>query len=93
MVKLRLTRMGSKKNPHYRIVAANSTSPRDGRHIEVLGNYNPQTEPSTINIDKDKAIKWLARGARASVPVKKLLKIAGISEDFTKNKQKYLQEV
>jgi len=93
LVKLRLTRVGSKKNPHYRIVAADSRSPRDGRNVEIVGNYNPQTEPSTINIDKEKAIKWLARGAQPSGTVDKLLKIAGIKEDFLKNKKKYLQEV
>lgn len=85
--------MGSKKNPHYRIVATDSRSPRDGRNIEVLGSYTPQTDPSTINIDKEKAIRWLARGAQPSNAVDKLFQITGINEDFKKNKKKYLQEV
>ena len=63
-VKLRLTRVGSKKNPIYRVVAADSRSPRDGKFIEIVGRYNPQTEPSTIEVDADRAQYWLDRGAQ-----------------------------
>ena len=78
-VKLRLTRVGSKKNPIYRIVAADSRSPRDGKFIEIIGRYNPQHEPSLIEVDEEKAKKWLANGAQPSETVAKLLKIKGIS--------------
>ncbi|MGE5691614.1 MAG: 30S ribosomal protein S16 [Pseudomonadota bacterium] len=77
-VKLRLTRVGSKKNPIYRVVAADSRSPRDGKFIEILGRYNPQTEPSTIDLDEDKVKDWLSKGAQPTEPVAKLLKIKGI---------------
>jgi small subunit ribosomal protein S16 len=78
-VKLRLTRVGSKKNPIYRIVAADSRSPRDGKFIEIIGRYNPQHEPSLIEVDEEKAKKWLSNGAQPSETVAKLLKIKGIS--------------
>jgi small subunit ribosomal protein S16 len=78
-VKLRLTRVGSKKNPIYRIVAADSRSPRDGKFIEIIGRYNPQHEPSLIEVDEEKAKKWLSNGAQPSDTVAKLLKIKGIS--------------
>jgi small subunit ribosomal protein S16 len=78
-VKLRLTRIGSKKNPIYRIVAADSRSPRDGKFIEIIGRYNPQHEPSLIEVDEDKAKKWLSNGAQPSPTVARLLKIKGIS--------------
>src|SRR2546423_7759375 len=78
-VKLRLTRVGSKKNPIYRIVAADSRSPRDGKFIEIIGRYNPQHEPSLIEVDEEKARKWLANGAQPSETVSRLLKIKGIS--------------
>jgi small subunit ribosomal protein S16 len=77
-VKLRLTRVGSKKNPIYRVVAADSRSPRDGKFIEIVGRYNPQTEPSTVEIDADKVKAWLSKGAQPTEPVRKLLKIAGV---------------
>jgi small subunit ribosomal protein S16 len=79
-VKLRLTRIGSKKNPIYRIVAADSRSPRDGKFIEIIGRYNPQHEPSLIEVDEEKARKWLANGAQPSETVGRLLKIKGISK-------------
>ena len=79
-VKLRLTRVGSKKNPIYRIVAADSRSPRDGKFIEIIGRYNPQHEPSLIELDEEKAKKWLSNGAQPSETVAKLLKIKGISK-------------
>ena len=78
-VKLRLTRVGSKKNPIYRIVAADSRSPRDGKFIEIIGRYNPQHDPSLIEVDEDQARKWLSNGAQPSDTVAKLLKIKGIS--------------
>ena len=78
-VKLRLTRVGSKKNPIYRVVAADSRSPRDGKFLEIVGRYNPQTEPSTIEFDEAKVKDWLAKGAQPTEPVAKLLKVKGIS--------------
>jgi small subunit ribosomal protein S16 len=78
-VKLRLTRVGSKKNPIYRIVAADTRSPRDGKFIEIIGRYNPQHEPSLIEVDEEKARKWLSNGAQPSSTVARLLKIKGIS--------------
>jgi small subunit ribosomal protein S16 len=78
-VKLRLTRVGSKKNPIYRVVAADSRSPRDGKFIEIVGRYNPQTEPSLIELDDEKVRGWLAKGAQPSDTVARLLKVKGIS--------------
>jgi small subunit ribosomal protein S16 len=78
-VRMRLTRIGSKKNPIYRVVVADSRSPRDGRFIEIIGRYNPQTHPSTIELDETKGKAWLAKGAQPSDPVAKLIKAAGIS--------------
>ena len=92
-VKLRLSRAGAKKKPIYKIVAADIRMPRDGRYLEIIGRYNPRTEPSTIEIDNEKALKWLARGAKPTNTVEKLLSIAGIREEFDSNKEKYLQEV
>jgi small subunit ribosomal protein S16 len=77
-VKIRLTRIGSKKNPIYRVVVADSRSPRDGRFIEIVGRYNPQTDPSTIELDASKIADWLAKGAQPTQPVSKLMKAAGI---------------
>ena len=77
-VRMRLTRVGSKKNPIYRVVVADSRSPRDGKFIEILGRYNPQTEPSTIDLDEDKVKQWLAKGAQPSDSVSRLLKAKGI---------------
>jgi small subunit ribosomal protein S16 len=77
-VKLRLTRVGSKKNPIYRVVAADSRSPRDGKFIEIVGRYNPQTDPSTIELDEQKVKSWLEKGARPTNTVRRLLKIKDI---------------
>ena len=77
-VKLRLTRVGSKKNPVYRIVAADSRSPRDGKFLEIVGRYNPQTDPSTIELDEDKIRDWLSKGAQPSDAVSRLLKAKNI---------------
>ena len=79
-VKLRLTRVGSKKNPIYRIVAADSRSPRDGKFIEIIGRYNPQSEPSLIELDEEKVKAWLQKGAQPSETVSRLLKIKGIEK-------------
>ena len=78
MVKLRLRRMGAKKAPFYRVVVADSRYPRDGRFIEEVGYYNPQTEPAEVKIDADKAKAWLAKGAQPTDTVKALLKKSGI---------------
>ena len=69
-VKLRLTRVGSKKNPVYRIVAADSRSPRDGKFLEIVGRYNPQTDPSTIELDEERIKDWLSKGAQPSSTVR-----------------------
>ncbi len=78
-VRLRLTRVGARKNPVWRVVVADQRSPRDGRVIETIGHYNAQTDPSTIVIDEERAKSWLARGAQPSSTVAKLLRIQGIS--------------
>jgi small subunit ribosomal protein S16 len=78
-VRLRLTRVGARKNPVWRVVVADQRSPRDGRVIETIGHYNAQTDPSTIVIDEERAKSWLARGAQPSNTVAKLLRIQGIS--------------
>ena len=78
MVKIRLRRLGSKKNPFYRVVVADSRYPRDGRFIEEIGTYDPLTNPSTIKIDAEKANKWLADGAQPTDTVKQLIKVSGI---------------
>ena len=79
-VKLRMTRMGAKKRPFYRIVAADSRSPRDGRFIEELGTYDPNQDPSIFNLKEESVKKWLANGAQPTETVGKLLKIAGIEK-------------
>jgi small subunit ribosomal protein S16 len=76
-VKLRLTRVGSKKNPVYRIVAADSRSPRDGKFLEIVGRYNPQTDPSTIELNEERIKDWLSKGAQPSETVQRLLKAKG----------------
>ncbi|MFN0091189.1 MAG: 30S ribosomal protein S16 [Acidimicrobiales bacterium] len=80
-VKLRLMRMGKKKQPTYRVVAADSRSPRDGRFIEVVGFYDPRREPSVVRIDNEKAARWLRTGAQPTEPVAKLLKISGAVDE------------
>ncbi|MBT4037621.1 MAG: 30S ribosomal protein S16 [Actinobacteria bacterium] len=82
-VKLRLMRMGKKKQPTYRVVAADSRKARNGRFIEVLGFYDPRRDPSVIEIDNDKAVGWLQNGAQPTERVEKLLKITGAWESFT----------
>jgi small subunit ribosomal protein S16 len=79
-VKIRLKKMGSKKRPFYRLVAADSRSPRDGRFLETLGHYNPMVEPAEIKIDEDKVYKWLGNGAKPTVNAANLLRAEGILE-------------
>ena len=81
-VKLRLMRMGKKKQPTYRVVAADARSPRDGRFIEIVGTYEPRRDPSVINIDNDKAVRWLREGAQPTERVAKLLQISGAMDQF-----------
>lgn len=78
MVKIRLRRMGAKKAPYYRIVVADSRSPRDGRCIEEIGSYDPLTEPATITVDVEKAQQWIKNGAQPTDTVKALLKKANV---------------
>lgn len=80
MVKIRLRRMGYKRNPIYRIVVADSNSPRDGRFIEEIGTYDPNTDPSTYKVDEELAKKWLANGAQPTEVVGKIFKLAGITK-------------
>ena len=82
-VKLRLMRMGKKKQPTYRVVAADSRSPRDGRFIEIVGVYDPRPDPSTVRIDNDKAVDWLRKGAQPTESVRKLLQISGAWDQFS----------
>lgn len=82
-VKLRLTRVGKTKQPHYRVIASDSRSARDGSFLEILGQYNPRTEPSVINLDNDKAVAWLLKGAQPTERVKKILEISGAWAQFT----------
>jgi len=82
-VKLRLVRTGKKKQPTYRLVAADSRSPRNGRFIEILGTYEPRHDPSVIKFDNDRAVHWLRHGAQPTETVEKLLRISGAWEQFT----------
>lgn len=79
-VKMRLTRMGDKKNPFYRVVVADSRSPRDGKFIDIVGTYNPKLNPAEIKLDADKAKAWIANGAQPTDTVRALLADAGIVE-------------
>lgn len=79
MVKIRLRRIGRTHKPVYRVVVADSKAPRDGSFIEVIGHYDPQTEPSTVRIDREKALLWLSRGAKPTETVATLLTKAGIT--------------
>ncbi len=82
-VRLRLMRMGKKKQPTYRVVAADSRKARNGRFIEIVGTYNPRQEPSLVEIDNERALHWLRHGAQPSERVQKLLVISGAWEEFT----------
>ncbi|UAC49386.1 30S ribosomal protein S16 [Bacillus aquiflavi] len=81
-VKIRLKRVGAKKSPFYRIVVADSRSPRDGRFIETIGTYNPVAQPAEVKIDEDLVLKWLQNGAKPSDTVRNLLSTQGIMEKF-----------
>ena len=83
MVKIRLMRVGKRKQPSYRVVVADSRSPRDGRIIEAIGRYNPRNEPSVVEINSDRAVHWLRQGAQPSGAVRKLLQITGAWYSFT----------
>lgn len=78
-MRIRLTRVGTTNDPVWRVVAADKRSPRDGKFLEVLGRYNPQTDPSTIDLDEDGIRKWLRQGAQPTNTVKKLMKAKGIT--------------
>ena len=87
-VKLRLTRMGKKKQPMYRVVATDSHTKRDGEYIELIGTYNPLTRPATIKLDEEVALKWLNNGAIPSDTVRNILSDAGIMKKFADSKNK-----
>jgi small subunit ribosomal protein S16 len=84
-VKIRLRRMGAKKNPFYRIIVADSRSPRNGRFIEEIGYYSPLTEPKTVKVDDEKASKWLKNGAKPTDTVDRLFKENGIYDKLNEN--------
>ena len=87
MVKIRLMRMGATKRPFYRVVVADSRSPRDGRIIEKIGRYHPLEEPSLVEIDEDRALYWLSQGAQPTEQVQSLLKVRGIWDRFRASSQ------
>ncbi len=87
MVKLRLKRMGAKKSPFYRIVVADSRDRRDGREIEVIGNYDPRKNPAVVNIDEEKTLKWLNNGALPSDTVRNILSKQGIMKKYQEGKK------
>ncbi|GMK40695.1 30S ribosomal protein S16 [Paenibacillus sp. PR3] len=86
-VRIRLKRMGAHKNPFYRVVVSDSRSPRDGRFIEEIGTYNPVAQPAQVNIDEEKALKWLQNGAQASDTARNLLSQVGVMKKFHELKQ------
>jgi small subunit ribosomal protein S16 len=81
LLKIRLARTGKKKAPSYRVVIADARAPRDGRYVEIVGHYNPRTEPTTFEVDADKVKDWLSKGAQPTERVQKLLTARGISRD------------
>ncbi|MBW1605611.1 MULTISPECIES: 30S ribosomal protein S16 [Lactobacillaceae] len=85
-VKIRLRRMGSKKRPFYRVVVADSRSPRDGRFIQIVGTYNPLTKPSQVKLEEDDILSWLGKGAQPSDTVRNLLSNAGIMKKYHESK-------
>jgi small subunit ribosomal protein S16 len=85
-VKIRLMRMGKRKQPAYRVVVADSRTPRDGRFIEIIGHYRPRQDPSVIDIDGDKALSWLRKGAQPTEQVQKLLTVTGVWGQFESEK-------
>lgn len=91
-VRIRLTRTGAKKRPFYRLVVADSRSPRDGRFIEILGHYNPITEPSVVKVDEEHAVYWLLNGAKPSDTARALLKKAGVMEKYEEARRTRTQQ-
>ena len=87
MVKIRLSRVGARSQPSYRLVAIDSHSPRDGRVLDFLGHYNPLTNPETVVIDEEKALNWLKQGAQPTATAARLLKKAGITDKFKTPKE------
>ena len=85
-VKIRLNRMGAKKNPFYRIVVADSRAPRDGRFIEVLGNYDPSQNPAVVYVDEEKVLDWMGKGAQPTDTVKNLFSKKGLMAKFAEAK-------
>ena len=83
-VKIRLTRVGSKKKPFYRIIVADSRSPRDGKFIEKIGSYDPKEEPSKIEIDESKAVEWIKKGAKATNAVQKIFEKIDLNGGYNK---------
>lgn len=88
MVKIRLRRVGSKKKPSYRLVVADARAPRDGAFINIIGHYNPLTDPETVVIDEEKALNWLRQGAQPTATAARLLSKVGIMEKFKTTKEK-----
>ncbi|MBO6305679.1 MAG: 30S ribosomal protein S16 [Selenomonadaceae bacterium] len=86
-VKIRLNRMGAKKNPFYRIVVADSRAPRDGRFIEILGNYDPTKKDAPVNVDEEKVMDWMNKGAQPTDTVRSILKKQGIMKKFADSKK------
>ncbi len=86
-VKIRLNRQGAKKNPFYRIVVADSRAPRDGRFIEILGNYDPSQTPAVVKVDEEKVLDWMSKGAHPTDTVKSLLSKQGIMTKFAESKK------
>ena len=83
MVKIRLQRVGKKKKPSYRVVVADSRAPRDGKFIEVIGHYDPLTDPATVEIKEERALEWLRQGAQPTQTVANIFKKAGVAEKVT----------
>ena len=88
MVKIRLRRIGAPKKPNYRLVVADSRSPRDGAFISIIGNYNPLTDPESINVNEEEALNWLKQGAQPTATVARLLSKAGVMDKFKATKEK-----
>ena len=87
MVRIRLRRVGAKGQPSYRVVAADKESPRDGRFLEILGHYNPRTEPATIHLKEDRIYDWMSKGAQPSDAVKQLFRTIGLDERYERLKK------
>ena len=88
MVKIRLRRVGAKNSPSYRLVVSDSRSPRDGAFIEIIGHFNPRTEPETVVIDEERALSWLKQGAQPTATTSRLLTKTGIMDKFKGGKEK-----